>query len=997
MNRDVMGRQMFRNGGPVYMQDGGMAPMPMDQGAMPMDQGAMPPPMPAPMMPPQDIEAEAARMAQEQMDPAMMEQLLGGYAQSLGGMENEGDYAAVIDGIRGNSLPMAGRYEELAGLVGPEDAQQTPESVLALVQPTLMLAEAEASGVDEGIGGLAPAIMDTPIEGPMAEGIMSTVGAAGPAPDAMMPPMGGPAPVNFNRGGAVQYFSAGGPVQYFENGGETAGQANAPYAVDPRLQELYGQNQAFYGQLVDPRQQEAALEEQTRMTKAGILFDIAQGALSFAGRKEGNMSTGERLAQSFSPVIGNIGQRAAGLSEFKQGQAAEKRQMNMAAAQAAQSQFGSLLGKTPAPVREEKTELYYSPEGKSETVVTNSVEGQKRAEELRRQGYTTAEPGDVAALVKPDYVPVYNKASGARVEFDVSTPKGVADYRAMMAEGNYTTAEPKEATALVKPDYVPVYNKASGAMVEFDTSTPKGVADYRAMMAEGTYTTQAPEGTIEPSYKPIYGADGKVIAQVDINSKNGKSLVDEYAAQGQYLTKPDKVDKPSNLTLAQMFTVKGKDANGKSVSKTGSFTAAELEAFQKGLTDVSFSSSTGSEPKTPVIMSFIDPGSPTNVKSVYANSPDGPDQIRQLLKKGFVLSKDAASVESSTPSLVNLVNTGNPNDVVTVDVSTPDGKERLAQLVGSNYVKGGTMPIAFAKPEGVAFGNDVLAILNNGKLLKGYEEGTLTEDEALTVELALNQYTAPKQAYNVETGTFESQPGGKLPAKWAAADAIRRPKADLLVSPSSKHFNKNGTVNFDSFKGHPTTIVGGVDLTAGTGFMSGIMRGLNAFAGPLGEFGMGTGTAGEKGLIVSKASKQLDSLARQTLLLARGGVDGRLFASDLKMLKEAVGKFEAKAWNSDQDALGQLKASRNEIAAYYQAATEVLENPPSFDRKQVMAARALHGPYEALLGEYTAAITTYEEGLAAEGSKTEVGQTAPAISKAERLLGNVKRWSGEIE
>mgnify|MGYP003642992153 CR=1 FL=1 len=926
MNRDVMGRQMFRNGGPVYMQEGGMAPAPMPTAQGPMS-GAMPP---------QDIEAEATRMAQEQMDPAVMEQMLTGYSQSLGGMQNEGDYASVIDGIRGNSLPMEGRYAELAGLVGPEDAQQTPESVLALVQPTLMLAEAEASGVDEGIGGLAAGVMDTPIEGPMAEGIMSTVGSAGAAPAPMMPPMGGSEPVNFNRGGAVQYFSAGGPVQYFAEGGEAAGQANAPYAVDPRLQALYGQNQAFYGELIDPRQQEAALEEQTRMTKAGMLFDIAQGALRFASPTAGSMSTGERLAQSFSPVIGNIGQRAAGLSEFKQGQAAEKRQMNMAAAQAAQGQYSSLLNQTQAPLFEEKTQTYYGPDGKIETVVKNSREGNLRAAELRNLDWTTEKPKDAAA-----------------------------------------------------PTYMQAYNISTGVMVESDVTTPKGRDEFTKRMDSGEYTTKPPT-VADTDYQPIYGADGKVVAQVDVNSAKGKRTVAEYAAQNLFLTKPD-VDKRSNVTLSQLFTVKGKDANGKSVSKTGSFTAAELEAFQKPLTDVSFSSSTGSEPKTPVIMSFIDPGSPTNVKSVYANSPDGPGKISALLEKGFIPAEDASRVAPAAPSLVNLVNKGNPDDVVTVDVSTPKGKEQLVQLLAGSYVKGGTMPIAFAKPDGVAFGNDVLAILNNAELLKGYEEGTLTEDQDLTVELALNQYTAPKQAYNVETGTFESQPGGKLPAKWAAADAIRRPKADQTVGTSPEHFNENGTVNFDSFKNHPTTIVGGVDLTAGTGFMSGIMRGLNAFAGPLGEFGMGTGTAGEKGLIVAKASKQLDSLARQTLLLVRGGVDGRLFASDLKMLKEAVGKFEAKAWNSDQDALGQLRASRNELATFYQAATGVLEDPSSFDRKQIMAARALHGPYEALLGEYTAAITTYEESLAAKGSTTEVGQTAPAASKAERMLRNVKR------
>jgi hypothetical protein len=881
------------------------------------------------MMPPQDIEAEAARMAQEQMDPAMMEQLLGGYAQSLGGMENEGDYAAVIDGIRGNSLPMEGRYAELAGLVGPEDAQQTPESVLALVQPTLMLAEAEASGVDEGIGGLAAGIMDTPIEGPMAEGIMSTVGSDGAAPAPMMPPMGGSEPVNFNRGGAVQYFSAGGPVQYFAEGGS------------PTREQLYADNQAFYQSINNPADQQAALDEQTKMTKAGMLFDIAQGALRFASPTAGSMSTGERLAQSFSPVIGSIGERAAGLSQFKQGQAAENRNMNMMSAQAAQSQYGALMGKTAAPVGEEKTELYYGPSGESETVVTNSAEGQARSAELRSQGYTTAPP--------------------------------------------------KEAAALAKPDYVPVYNKASGAMVEFDTSTPKGVADYRAMMAEGNYTTQAPKGTIEPSYKPIYGANGKVIAQVDINSENGPRLVEEYAKQGQYLTKPDKVDKPSSLTLAQMFTVKGTDANGKSVSKTGSFTATELAAFQKGLTDVSFSSSTGSEPKTPVIMSFIDPESPTNVKSVYANSPDGPDQIGQLLKKGFVLSKDAASVESSTPSLVNLVNTGNPNDVVTVDVSTPDGKERLAQLVGSNYVKGGTMPIAFAKPEGVAFGNDVLAIINNGKLLKGYEEGTLAEDEELTVELALNQFTAPKQVFNAQTGSYESQPGGKLPARWAAADAIRRPQQKIETVVGAERFNEDGTVNFEAFKGDATTIVGGVDLTEGVGFKSGIMRGMNSLMGVLGELGIYKGVAGKKGAMVAKASKQLDSLARQTLLLARGGIDGKVFVSDIRMLEKSVEKFKGSTFNSDQEALAQLVASRNEISGAYMGATDILNSPKLYKPEQVTAARTLHGSLQGLLGEYTAAITIFEDALTARGDTISTESNAPTMTKSERFLQDANR------
>ena len=63
---------------------------------------------------------------------------------------------------------MEQRRQELAGVVGPQDAGQT-ESVLTLVT-VMMLAN-----VDQGIGELAQQEMTQPMEGPMAEGIMSTV------------------------------------------------------------------------------------------------------------------------------------------------------------------------------------------------------------------------------------------------------------------------------------------------------------------------------------------------------------------------------------------------------------------------------------------------------------------------------------------------------------------------------------------------------------------------------------------------------------------------------------------------------------------------------------------------------------------------------------------------------------------------------------------------------------------------------------------------------
>jgi len=316
MNREVMGRQMFNQGGMVD-------PM-MDQG-MPME-----PPMAPPMGPPGMADPEMEMAAQGAMenglDPAELEGMLSNYSQNMDDLEGSENYETVINTIRGDEAPMEARYAELASMVGPEDAQATPESVLTLVQPIMLM-----NSMDQGIGSLAEDQMTTPIEGPMAGGIMSTVDMAPPvdpmmAPpvDPMMAPPAGVPPVNFNQGGAVQYFEDAGVVL-----------PNSPKTiVDPlggRLGDIYGEKQALYGDILGVADQEAALAEQQDMTKAQMFFDVAQGALAFATPGERNMSPAERLAQAFQPVLGNISARAGDLQKFKQDQKREKRALNLQA------------------------------------------------------------------------------------------------------------------------------------------------------------------------------------------------------------------------------------------------------------------------------------------------------------------------------------------------------------------------------------------------------------------------------------------------------------------------------------------------------------------------------------------------------------------------------------------------------------------------------------------------------------------------------------------
>ena len=293
---------------PLFRQMGGPAePMPQDMMAPPMPQGMMAPPMPQGMM----VAEEAGEGAGMQLANDMMANL-----------ENADDYQSLIDGIRGNEKPIEARYEELAGLVGDQDAAATPESVLTLIQPTIMLTEQGA--MDSGIGELMQGLTsEVDMAGPMEEGVGSLMAAgAGNTP-----------PVNFRDGGPVE-------VRGYQAGTEVRPGGGSPIIAQAE-RNVSSYEDYFKGGL-DQQARAAALEEQNKMARAQMLFDIAGTALSFAGQTQGG-SIAERLANSASQtqLTDKIGARASGILEAKQAQAAEDRQMRMAARQASLGQAQS--------------------------------------------------------------------------------------------------------------------------------------------------------------------------------------------------------------------------------------------------------------------------------------------------------------------------------------------------------------------------------------------------------------------------------------------------------------------------------------------------------------------------------------------------------------------------------------------------------------------------------------------------------------------------------
>ena len=357
----------------------GVIPKPMQMGGSPM-MAAAPPPMPMPppeAAPPMPMEAAAP---QEQLDPNVVQQALSQAAGGIASLDEAQNYEDVMNSMRGDQASVEERRQELAGVVGPGDAGQTPESVLTLVQPVMMLAN-----VDQGIGGLAQEEMTQPMEGPMAQGIMSTV------PE---PPMeaGGTAPVNFNKGGEVR------PVEYFDprnsnrvvgGGNQFTFNKNFPYIptgnspinylrvtgllgssgdddVENKANEALNQenknpgtgknrlNQLFENQLAlyrkvglgDDADRSAMAEQQKRMTKAQMLFDIASTALAFAAPMEGErpgLSPAERLAMAArsTQLPEKIGARAQAQLQLEKEAAKEERAIELAALQSAETKLAA--------------------------------------------------------------------------------------------------------------------------------------------------------------------------------------------------------------------------------------------------------------------------------------------------------------------------------------------------------------------------------------------------------------------------------------------------------------------------------------------------------------------------------------------------------------------------------------------------------------------------------------------------------------------------------
>jgi hypothetical protein len=106
---------------------------------------------------PQDVPPEIVQRADQELQAAtqdMLKQEIGNavnqeVARSANDLDAAGDFRDIMNAVWNEDAGIPDYRNRLAEVVGWDDAERTPDSVLALVQPTLQLAQ-----IDQGIGAL---------------------------------------------------------------------------------------------------------------------------------------------------------------------------------------------------------------------------------------------------------------------------------------------------------------------------------------------------------------------------------------------------------------------------------------------------------------------------------------------------------------------------------------------------------------------------------------------------------------------------------------------------------------------------------------------------------------------------------------------------------------------------------------------------------------------------------------------------------------------------
>lgn len=666
---------------PTQMQMGG-EPM-----AAAMEQGNMAPaPMAAPPMPANLGPAEMDGIA-SQVNPEVLA-MLQGAARSFGDPEQAESFEDMMNMVRGVPATEEERRQELAGVVGPGDAQQTPDSVLALLQPTMLLMDSPETEVDTGgIGPMAQTAMDVPIQGDMAQGIMSM---AAPEPEGASPP------VNFNQGGEIPRFANGGVAPYGDYDDFSTPDFPATFGVPvpvplilrqrqqaPSLQKAAADKLAAYKAIVGERDEQADKD----LAQAQFFQDIARFGF-------GLMQPG-RPGESLAAQAGRVGQETKIgqntlniLAKQKAARDKEDRALKLAAVSGAETQMAARA----KAIADRETRIAIRKLQNIDSAQARALEAAKYRKDvdsvdtktgITYKAVTTLKPG-----AKPGtYVPVtelLKRDDGTAIISNIPTDV--------------------ETTNIMDPE---------GRMVLH--SRRKGVpgAQFTPVKIDGEIAVTAPAKTITVAGK-VYKAGRNGLDGTPVITTPDFSMIEEQKPDGSKVNVLVDKNNPNNRTELgtkerpqptikimgrRLVSVMPKPDGTGYVANELYKAAAEEQLFTLGNDRYAYNPDTGdvkniqtgkTDPEIKIV----------NNRLVRVNPSDPNDRGTVLLNLKDPKKFKIVNYVFGSQDLANKFGNGNLNQIVTKDEfgnlyierPTSDGSEPVPQKLSAAALKGGYLP-----------------------------------------------------------------------------------------------------------------------------------------------------------------------------------------------------------------------------------------------------------------------------------------------------------------
>jgi len=798
----------------------------------------------------------------------------------------------------------------------------------------------------------------------MAGGIMSTV------PEPPMMEAGGTAPVNFNKGGEVR------PVQYFNplntnrvvglnldpgtgttllnqlSGIQNISQFGAsslekklvaesleqeqkqPGTGKDRLQQLIDETRPIYRKLGlgDPEQRAADLEQQKRLTRAQMLFDIAQTALTFAAPMEGErpgLSPAERLAMAASrtKLPQTIGARAQAQFQAEKEAKKEERAIDLAVLQSAESKLAAEKAQAAAlDLAREKQKGTV----KAQKAYVLQQDFTLDGEEVKKDTVVNLTPLQVSKLPQGLLLPYKAPDTGSQANKAFKTTRDVLIKGKPIKKDTTVVLTNDEVAALEPDDLVPFAETSTASSKPYTTTRNVNIG-----------------GRLFPKNQTLILFPNQV-----------KEVAPDAL-------RPYEKDTPSSTN--PFYTTKDITINNVVYPKNSLVNLTPED--QKGLDkDALVPYSTPDRDATNILM-------PNN--SVVSAIP-GTQKYNELIKKGGLVAGNA-----EIPDDDDEVRMG--SKAKTDEINYITNPERLKKYASGELDETETNAfeqklLEYATTPGRVFFGGEFRPTNPPPLGRAIQNAIKEriENGLPTVDLPDSAFSTPTKIQKQKTPT---------------QDSSQVPVQDFPIGSLGFNlslFGEDGSVNFNSpsWDKIPTNIVDkNLDYPETTGLLSGVQRLKNYFGENLREIG-GAGLD-EKGKKFSRAESDLITIRNEILNAITQGTDNndRILKFVQLQLAEETQKLSPGMFTTDETALSKLLAVEGKIAYNIQTLKNRIpeyggDPGLKYNQSQITNARAYVDKLVLLAAEVRTMRKIYQEAL--EGGSLAV--TPENISKAKDWL-----------